>query len=391
MFPLVLLVLGVSVPIQAAPCFTEDKACQLDSSNFLGSVENIAGISECKTICEDTSDCQFFTYYDDESVPTYYQKCYLFSGCTNVIDFPRAYTGLNGPCTCSLEVEPQDGKMIKELYAETEIDCKDACLQNTGCEIYTFVESTFDCKLLQDVSSYDKSTLPGFHTGPGRCTSDDGICTFSLLDHATHLMLVESNEALVVRSGMLDCKANISMLLVGRGGVAGSWTQAGGSGFVSNMFANIYASTVLNVYFDDYYDGGSVAVYANGDRFTGQLILKAEGGQAGQADKGGDGYSGGAFGYAMDGGTDGGDGQCDTNAPDTCGKGQGIDVRQFSSPHYALTPGREGASNGANVAGGGGGVLVNGDETPIMGVSWGMGEGYSNKTGWALVLLEIVI
>ena len=46
----------------------------------------------------------------------------------------------------------------------------------------------------------------------------------------------------------------------------------------------------------------------------------------------------------MDGGTDGGDGECDTSEPETCGKGMGIDIRQLSTD-YALTPGPGGGTN----------------------------------------------
>jgi len=390
LLPLLVLVLVIAVPIAPEPCFTQDRACQLDSSNFLGSFESIAAIAECKQICEDTSGCRYFTYYDDESVPSYYQKCYIFSGCNTSIEFHKAYTGVTGPCTCSLEVEPLDGEMIKELYAETEIECKDTCLQDIGCDVYTFLESARDCKLLKDVASYDESSIPGFHTGPARCTSEGGICTFSLLGSNSHVMLVESVDTLTVRSGMLDCMVNITMVLVGSGGMANGWTSAGGSGFVNHSFVNIYPSTVLNVYFDATFGGGQVAVYANGNRFHGELILEAQAGQQGGANKGGDGYSGGGYGYAMDGGTDGGNGQCDNNEPESCGKGQGIDIRQLSTPHFVLTPGPGGQTNGVNVAGGGGGVLVNGEGTAIIDVSWGMGEGYSNKAGWGFAILEIV-
>ena len=385
---LTIVLVGFAAAI-SKPCFTEDKACQLDSSNLLGSFANTASISECKVICEDTSACEYFTYYDDESVPSYYQKCYLFSGCDTMIEFPKAYTGVNGPCTCSLDVEPQDGEMIKELYAETEMDCKDACLQEIGCDFYTFLESALDCKLLKGVLSYDTSSIEGFHTGPGRCTSEDGICTFALLDNNSHVMLLESVDSLVVRSGMLDCKANVSMVLVGHGGLSGGWTSAGGSGFVNHTFANVVPSTALNIYFDATFGGGQVAVYANGNRFHGELILEAQGGEGGQS-KGGDGYSGGGYGYVMDGGTDGGDGHCDSNYPESCGKGQQIDIRKLSSPRYMLTPGPGGITNGANVAGGGGGVLVNGEGTAVMDVSFGMGEGYSSRSGWGFAILEIV-
>ena len=327
---LLVVLLCLSAPVTPLPCYTADTACQLDSNNFLGSLDTIPGIAECRQICQDTELCQYFTYYADQQVPSYYQKCYLFSDCTTSIEFPMAYTGLTGPCTCSMEVEPLDREMVREVFAETEIECKDACLQEVGCETYTYLASAKDCKLLGGVSSYDKSSIPGLHTGPARCTSDDGICTFSLLDNTNHVMLVESVDTMIVRSGMLDCMVKISMVLVGHGGMAGSWTAGGGSGFVNHTVTTIQPSTALNIYFDETFGGGQVAVYTHGDRFNGELILEDQPGQEGGGHKGGDGYSGGGYGYDMDGGTDGGDGECDSNKPETCGKGMGIDIRHIN-------------------------------------------------------------
>ena len=387
---LLVLLLCLSVLVSSLPCYTADTACQLDNNNFLGSLDNIPHIAECRQVCQDTDLCQYFTYYADQLVPSYYQKCYLFSDCSTSIEFPMAYTGLTGPCTCSLEVEALDGEMVREVFAETEIECKDACLQEVGCETYTYLDSGKDCKLLAGVSSYNKSSIPGLYTGPARCTSDDDICTFSLLDNTNHVMLVDSVDTMTVRSAMLDCMVSISIVLVGHGGMAGGWTAAGGSGFVNHTVTTIQPSTVLNIYFDETFGGGQVAVYKNGNRFNGELILEAQAGQQGGGHKGGDGYSGGGYGYAMDGGTDGGDGECDSSEPETCGKGMGIDISQLSTTHYALSPGPGGVTNGANVAGGGGGVLVNGEGTALIDVSWGMGEGYSNKAGWGFAILEII-
>jgi len=388
---LLVLLLYLSVPVFSHPCYSPDSACQIDENNFLGSLDEIPDIAECRQICQDTELCQYFTYYNDQEVPSYYQKCYLFSDCAISINIPLAYTGVTGPCTCSMsEVEPLDGEMGRDMFAETEIECKDACIQEVGCETYTYLDSGNDCKLYGGVSSYGKSTIPDLKTGPARCTSDDEICTFSLIEYTNHIMLQESVRPIIVRSAMKDCMVKISIVLVGRGGMASRWNAAGGSGFVNHTVTTIrpWPFSILEVYFDDL--GGQVTVFANGNH----VILEAQPGQEGiWGHKGGDGYSGGGYGggnEGMDGGTDGGDGECDTSEPETCGKGMGIDIRQLSTAHYVLTPGPGGGTNGTNAAGGGGGVLVNGEGTPMVDVSFGMGEGYANKAGWGFAIMEIV-
>ena len=188
---LLLLIVGLFYPVKLEKCFTENKSCKLDSYNLIEVFTDIPQISECKEICEDTSECQYFTYHDDEMIATHYQKCYLFRLCDTKTDFPKAYTGFTGLCTCSLEVEPKDGHLVKELYAETEIECQLACQENTACEMYTFYKPDHDCELLQGVSSFGKSPLQGFNTGPKQCKSENGICTFSLLDNNSHTLILK--------------------------------------------------------------------------------------------------------------------------------------------------------------------------------------------------------
>ena len=149
-FHLILLV-GLFAAVKPEKCFMENKSCKLDSYSLIEVFTDIPQISDCKEICEDTSECQYFTYHDDEMIATHYQKCYLFRLCDTKTDFPKAYTGFTGLCTCSLDVEPKDGHLVKELYAETEIECQLACQENTECGMYTFYEPDADCELLQGV------------------------------------------------------------------------------------------------------------------------------------------------------------------------------------------------------------------------------------------------
>ena len=97
-----------------------------------------------------------------------------------------------------------DGQLVKGIYAETEIECKRVCKANNDCEIYSFHQPTKDCELLRNVSSFEKSTFPGFHTGPGDCLNVEGFCKFSLLDSTRHQMVVSESKHMTERSGMMD-------------------------------------------------------------------------------------------------------------------------------------------------------------------------------------------
>ena len=103
-----------------------------------------------------------------------------------------------------------------------------------------------------NVSTFEKSTFPGFHTGPGDCLNVEGFCKFSLLDSTRHQMVVSESKKMTVRSGMMDCKVNVSMVLIGMGGTChiDMFDQcnknAGGSGFVSRFFAILDPSKSIN-------------------------------------------------------------------------------------------------------------------------------------------------
>ena len=119
-----------------------------------------------------------------------------------------------------LPVVPRDNEgLVNSITAQTELECKQACQDDKDCEIYSFLALTNDCKLLKDVPSFDGLGESDYVTGPGNCLSEDGICTFSLLGNSRHVMLVDM-VALLVWSGMLDCKMNVSLVVVGQGGKA---------------------------------------------------------------------------------------------------------------------------------------------------------------------------
>jgi len=368
--------------INGEPCFIEEAACQLDSTNLLGVHENISEISECKQLCKDTNNCAYFTHHQDKLVPSHYHTCYLLTYCTNTVPFPGSVSGFMGPCTCSLEVEPQDGIRIKDQYSETELGCKHICQEDPDCEIYSFHEPTKDCELLMNVSSYVKSSLSELHTGPGNCSSNSGMCTLALVRDNTHTMIENTTMHLIIKSGMLDCMVNMSMVVVGQGGKLANQTNmgGGGSGYVNTTLFSIKPSQFLDVIFDS---DGSVYVYANNE-----IILEGLKGSDGTSEKGGDGYSGGGYRIA-DGGSGGEDGDCFGTDAHLCGKGQEIDIRQFSTEHFQLAPGEPGRGSSEG-PGGGGGVLVYEQGPHDRLTRFGMGEGILNSFEQGCFLLDII-
>ena len=282
--------------LRTEPCFTENTACKLDSSNLVGAYENIATVSECKAICQDELECQYFTFFSSSLIPSYHSMCYLFMYCQETMDFTGAISGVTGDCTCSLETEPQDGSVVRVLYAENELDCRRSCGQEAECEFYTFLVPANDCKLLKNVSSFGKSSVEVYKTGPRDCASSNGLCSFALLDNfSDHAMMVNDSKSysVDVRSGMMDCMINVSIVLVGNGGDSSyptsqaCYSGGGGSGFVNQTVVSLNPPVTLDLSFGNSWSPG-ISVSVNDKN-----ILNATKGGGGGRWEGGDGYSGG--------------------------------------------------------------------------------------------------
>ena len=122
--------------------------------------------------------------------------------------------------------------------------------------------------------------------------------------------------------------------------------------------------------------------------------ITAPGGRRGSDCNGGDGYSGGGA-TGSGGGSNGSDGGFYSGRG---GRGTGEDIAGYELSHFTLSPGRGGYHSGSsrNRAGGGGGVLVEGDASgrhdgshrDDIGEGYGGGGGsYSGRSG--VILVEV--
>ena len=164
--------------------------------------------------------------------------------------------------------------------------------------------------------------------------------------------------------GQGPCK--LKFLAVGGGGheKEKSGNAGAGSGFL------VYRTLQVN-------DGDQIIANVGEERkpstvsISGKSYTAASGQDGDKEDKkGGDGYSGGGADGKYKGGSNGSKGEGATG-----GSGTGEDVTKFKFKYWDLSPG-DGGKHDSNMAGGGGGVLVNGEGPARKAHHKGQGNGY---------------
>ena len=181
-----------------------------------------------------------------------------------------------------------------------------------------------------------------------------------------YLMLTKTSETHIINVvGQGSCI--LKLFAVGGGGQRSSgWSAGAGSGFL------LYATIPVNF-------GDQIIAKVGEERkpstvsISGKSYTAASGQDAAPSNKkGGDGYSGGGAYGMYNGGANGSKGEGATG-----GSGTGGDISNLNLKfkYWDLSPG-DGGKHDSNMAGGGGGVLVNGEGPARKAHHKGQGNGY---------------
>jgi len=206
----------------------------------------------------------------------------------------------------------------------------------------------------------------------------------------------QTSEIKVFGWGIVTC--NVTLLVVGGGGGGGYYNGGldihlggwpgggGGSGYLEYRSLQVAAGTRLLAQVGDKGQNSNVT-----SPNSSELSVTAQAGENNQGWVGGAGYSGGGGSgggrnYGGDGGSNGGDGK---GGYWSGGAGTGEDVSLYLFSAWTLGPGA-GSKHRDYIAGGGGGILVNGegpqDPDHSLGAGYG-GGGPSNALGHPGVIL----
>jgi len=385
--PIFFLLVSAALPSvfatsEPVTCSNYNIACDIGHGALIGLTEGVGSLAECGRICLDDEACNYYTYYDSQSL-LFNSACFTHRFCSSVHQCEHCVSEERN-CTLDNCHAAKNGVIAEDNMVEIiegiglASECQDLCRKNSNCKFYTYfdgedLEFPNLCTLLSDLR-------PPFtdckHCQTGSKFCRDGLNHCYLLHdgklHTDSIMLTESSTVEVFS---IQGECRLKILAVG-GGAQGSQRNGGGSGYVEEVVRSIPETVTLEAIIGNGQDQRDTVVRSS-DK---QLLVLAEGGKEGTSSRGGDGYSGGGYEGGKDGSNGGG-----SNG----GSGSGLDIFQFRFEAFTLTPGDGGDGDGGFYGGGGGGVLINKQGPPPasnQGKGYGGGGGLPGLCG--VVIME---
>ena len=270
-------------------CSTAGVECDYNSTNLLDTVTHVYTLKECRQLCLDDRACEFISYYDDSASPVSH-VCQLLKSCGSVTQNANCISE-NMQCleTCGSNMvgDLDENILIMTPDVDTEVTCKQMCVQNDGCSFYTYYFESDPyfhnyCFLLSEFV-HPSTECDHCKTGPPDCTNP---CTLQLNgEFYQSLMLTNTSETQYITvNGVASCE--LRFLAVGGGGKYTATGGGAGSGYLQYRTINVNPGTVISLDVGDQAEPSTVAI-VNGDTFT------AQPGEDNQFPNGGAGYCGG--------------------------------------------------------------------------------------------------
>ena len=223
-------------------CTVEDT----EGRNLLGVEVGVGELADCRRLCEEKAECEYFTWYSQEAELTSH-LCYLFSDCPTVSPCADCVTQRKDSCYCGAPVTASLADSLAVVpYTPTELTCRDLCRDTTDCTFYTWRSEDWLC-FLQSSLTGSLQPCQNCLTGPVDCT-DFQLCRIYVGESEGNSFKFEdtdSNERVnLVALGLAPCELRV--LGVGGGGPGysqlsdGGYSGGGGSG---NIFYSTFSLT----------------------------------------------------------------------------------------------------------------------------------------------------
>ena len=216
---------------------------EVEDHNLLD-VTSVSSLSQCRALCEDLEECEFYTWYSQED-PVTANLCYLFSSCQTVSSCQHCVTERTGSCYCGAHVTGSLSTSLDMIpYTPTELACSRLCQNHSECQFYTWQSKDLICFLQSDLSG-SLQPCTDCLTGPADCT-DFSLCKIYVGQQEGEAFKFEytDTEEMVTVVGLGQAPCEVRVLGVGGGGPGysqlndGGYSGGGGSG-------NIFYSTFL--------------------------------------------------------------------------------------------------------------------------------------------------
>ena len=99
----------------------------------------VEAVAECRQLCLARADCGYISYYGEAAAPVSH-FCLLLSSCATVTPCAGCVSERRS-CfeTCSSAIVGDLDQSLASLPSlQSEVECKEACLETLGCSVYTY-------------------------------------------------------------------------------------------------------------------------------------------------------------------------------------------------------------------------------------------------------------
>ena len=207
-------------------CSTAGVLCNYNETSLIDQVTHVYSLKECRQLCMDDADCKFISYLDEQAVP-FSHLCQMFKSCESVAQNSNGITE-NIKCfeTCGSNIvgDLDENILIVTPNVETEVTCKQMCIQNDGCSFYTYYFDTDPyyhqyCVLLSEFLRPTEECYTCV-TGTPECTNP---CSLQLNEefHRGIMFTDTTDTQYVTVNGFGSAACEIRILAVGGGGKDG--------------------------------------------------------------------------------------------------------------------------------------------------------------------------
>ena len=261
----------------AGDCSIEMQHCVFEANNIVD-FNQVQTLEECRLLCEDTSECQYFTFYDYN----YYSSllsgsCFLFSQCKVYPDY-AVDNGCTGDACITVDTAcsavpkeclsaPMKGHMGENLISvhpkiDDELSCRSLCQVEDQCNFFTYFglndqsypETCFLLSTLQEPFTPlgIKYGNQDFVTGTRKCLNNSH-CELMVAGKNTTSPSLMFNDVSDYSSpgGPVNAIAvgtcSLTVVAVGGGGDGCDTCGGGGSGYVEWEQISIKGSLMLEV------------------------------------------------------------------------------------------------------------------------------------------------
>ena len=128
-----------SVPASPVTCSSDGVQCGYNETSLLEAVMQVEAVAECRQLCLARADCGYISYYGEAAVLVSH-FCLLLSSCATVTPCAGCVSERRS-CfeTCSSAIVGDLDQSLASLPSvQSEVECKEACLETLGCSVYTY-------------------------------------------------------------------------------------------------------------------------------------------------------------------------------------------------------------------------------------------------------------